>query len=324
MRKMNYKPEIFQFYFYFIQERMRIFWDRIEGKKMPWTEDNILREYRFTNVYRASDRVSQYLIRNVIYSSLDLSPEDIALRIIVFKIFNKIETWEYLENMAGPISTKNFKVERISKALEERRKYAPIFNNAYMMTGTHSRYNHLKFKHEKWLSMVDTELIGNSVLLNVLRSRSLEEIYCQLRGCSFLGDFLAYQYAIDLNYSPIFRFDENSFVKAGVGAIRGIRKCFKDLGTKDYESVIYFTLNNFQELQRKFGYVEFQPLCTRQPTLIDLQNCFCETDKYLRAKRPELLIDNVRIKQRFKPKDSAYALFFPPFWNLKCGEIQCK
>ena len=48
-----------------------------------------------TNVYRATDRVSQYLIRNVIYKNIKrYKPEDILLRILVFKIFNKIETWE--------------------------------------------------------------------------------------------------------------------------------------------------------------------------------------------------------------------------------------
>ncbi len=31
----------------------------------PWAEDSILRAYKFCNVYRATDRVSQYLIRDV-------------------------------------------------------------------------------------------------------------------------------------------------------------------------------------------------------------------------------------------------------------------
>ena len=40
---------------------------KLKGTKFPWTEDPIIAQYRFTNVYRASDRVSQYLIQNVIY-----------------------------------------------------------------------------------------------------------------------------------------------------------------------------------------------------------------------------------------------------------------
>ena len=51
--------------------------------------------------YRASDRVSQYLIRNVIYRH-DQGPEEVFFRIMLFKLFNKIETWELLEEHSGP------------------------------------------------------------------------------------------------------------------------------------------------------------------------------------------------------------------------------
>ena len=37
---------------------------------------------------------------------------------------------------------------------------------------------------------------------------------------------VAYQYTVDFSYSPSVNFDENSFVKAGIGATRGIKKCF--------------------------------------------------------------------------------------------------
>ena len=58
--------DVLRYYFYFINERMKIFWRRCEGKA-TLTDDPILRKYKFTNVYRALDRVSQYLIRYVIY-----------------------------------------------------------------------------------------------------------------------------------------------------------------------------------------------------------------------------------------------------------------
>ena len=46
----------------------------------------------------------------------------------------------------------------------------------------------------------------------------------------FIGDFLAYQYTIDFNYSPYLNFSENSFVKAGIGAIRGIKNVLYAMG----------------------------------------------------------------------------------------------
>ena len=55
MLKVN--DEIFKYYFYFIQERMNIFWNKYDSNKQPWTNDVILKENKFTNVYRASDRI---------------------------------------------------------------------------------------------------------------------------------------------------------------------------------------------------------------------------------------------------------------------------
>lgn len=310
------KEEIFQYYFYFIQERMNIFWNKYNNIQ-PWTSDEILSIHKFTNVYRAMDRVSQYLIRNVIYNENSFSDEDILLRIIVFKIFNKPDTWEYLENRVGVITIKNFHLNRINRALFELKQVQPIFNNAYMMTGTHSLYNHLNYKHEKWLEMVKNELIGKSILKKIINSNSLSEVYELLRSCSFIGDFLAYQYAIDINYSSVIDFSENSFVKAGIGAIRGIKKCFEPISKKySFEDAIKYTQDNFEKYQNKFGYTDFRPLFGRVPTLIDLQNCFCETDKYLRAKIPELQIDNKRIKQKYKESPKRLELFFPPKWNI--------
>ncbi|MGD8782640.1 MAG: putative DNA base hypermodification protein [Ignavibacteria bacterium] len=312
------REEIYPYYFYFIQERMNIFWRKLNGSVDELTNDAILKKYKFTNVYRACDRVSQYLIKNVIYDkeSNNYNEIDILLRIVIFKIFNKIETWEYIENRIGKVSERNFDISLINKVLCERKHTDPIFSNAYMMTGSHSRYNHLQFKHEKWLSMVKQELLDGGVFKEIIKAKSLEEVYKLLRDCSFLGDFLAYQYTIDINYSPVINFSENSFVKAGIGAQRGIKKCFKLDTNESYEDLIVYTYDNFDKYQQKFGYKNFRNLFGRNPTLIDIQNCFCETDKYLRAKVPELQIDNTRIKQKYKKTDKNLDLYFPPKWGL--------
>lgn len=300
-----------------------MFWRKVDGKKhSEWTSDSILRTYKFTNVYRATDRVSQYLIRNVIYKDIErYTPEDVLLRIIVFKIFNKIETWEYLGSvLCNPITRDSFNPHEISILLTQRQAEYPIFSNAYMMTGSHKDYDYLPTKHEKWLTMVKKEIVDGGVLKEILKASSMEKVYEKLLGCSFLGGFLAYQYAIDLNYSPYLNFSENSFVKAGIGAIRGIKKCFESYGSC-YEDAIHFVQDNFHELQRKYGFNDFRPLSGHEPTLIDLQNCFCETDKYLRAKMPELKVDNVRIKQKYKESSQKIQFYFPPKWGVKTENL---
>ena len=308
--------DVLKYYFYFIQERLNIFWNKCEGAAVL-TKDPIFKRYKFTNVYRACDRVSQYLIKEVIYKDIDkYSPEDVLLRTLVFKIFNKIETWEYLEETYGNISVKHFDVKEICYLLSLRQVSCPIFSNAYMMTGTHAKYNHLHSKHEKWLSMVKEEFIGDRIIDKVLQASSLEDVYNTMRQCSFMGDFLAYQYSIDFNYTPFVNFSENSFVKAGIGAIRGIKKCFVSYGD-DYEDAIRYVQTHFDELLELYGIKRVKNLPGHSPTLLDLQNCFCETDKYLRAKMPELVIDNVRIKQSYKPSPKTIHYMFPPKWNVE-------
>lgn len=310
-----------KYYFYFIQERMNIFWRRCEDCERL-TDDPILKEYKFTNVYRACDRVSQYLIRNVIYKDLDkYSPEDVLLRILVFKVFNKIETWDYLSSLTE-LTVDTFNVEKLSRALTRRQEYYPIFSNAYMMAGSYSGYHDISTKHQVWLQMIEDEFIKGQGLKTVLKAASMAEVYNQLRDYPLIGDFLAYQYTVDFNYSPYLNFDEDSFVKAGVGAVRGIKKCFASYGN-DYEAAIFYIHDHFEELQERYGYTEFRPLPGRKLKLIDLQNCFCETDKYLRAKMPDLLVGNVRIKQRYKETPQPIDYVFPPKWHIN-AKIQSR
>ena len=294
-----------------------MFWRRCKQSCNDITDDPILKEYRFTNVYRACDRVSQYLISHVIYNNIDMfTPRDVLLRILVFKIFNKIETWQYLEEKYGDITCGHFDIGNICDLLAKRQKVAPIFSNAYMMTGSHRLYDYLPSKHAKWLQMVKNEFLGKGVVDQVLLARSMAEVFHLMARCSFIGSFLAYQYTVDFNYSPFVNFDENSFVKAGIGAIRGVKKCFSSIGD-NYEDAIEYTFEHLDDYRKEFGYDKFKPLPGREPHLIDIQNCFCETDKYLRAKMPELLVGNKRIKQRYKELRKPIDYVFPPKWDIK-------
>ena len=184
-----------------------------------------------------------------------------------------------------------------------------------MMAGSHTDYHGIPFKHQIWLQMIEDRFIRNKGIRKVLNAKSMAEVYTQLREYPLIGDFLAYQYTIDFNYSPYLNFDEDSFVKAGVGAIRGIKKCFSSYGNT-HEDAIRYTLDHFIALQERYDFSAFCPLPGRSPKLIDLQNCFCETDKYLRAKIPELKVGNVRIKQLYKPSDNTIDYYFPVKWGV--------
>ena len=82
------KSIVFNTYWQFAAKRQDVFFNKI-NLITPLTTDPILERHRFTNVYRASDRVSQYLIRNVIYQDdMTFTKNDLLLRILLFKFFN--------------------------------------------------------------------------------------------------------------------------------------------------------------------------------------------------------------------------------------------
>ena len=64
--------EVFETYWRLASERHAIFERRLRGEPPPWTEDPILSKHKFTNAFRAADRVSQYVIRDVIYERRSL------------------------------------------------------------------------------------------------------------------------------------------------------------------------------------------------------------------------------------------------------------
>lgn len=71
-----------------------------------------------------------------------------------------------------------------------------------------------------------------------------------------------------------------------------------------------------EEEFRRLGY-DFKYIGKRRLQLIDIQNLFCETDKYLRAKRPDLKSNRVKIKKKYIPKSDKIEYVFPKKWNVK-------
>ncbi|WP_279634028.1 nucleotide kinase domain-containing protein [Kitasatospora cineracea] len=62
---------------------------RLEGRGAPWTQDPILSQHRFTNCFRAADRVSQMLIGEVSYRGSQAWEEVFFSEPCCSRIFNK-------------------------------------------------------------------------------------------------------------------------------------------------------------------------------------------------------------------------------------------
>jgi hypothetical protein len=287
----------------------------VAGQPPPWTEDEILAAYRFTNAFRAADRVSQYLIRDVIYSG-DQTPREVFFRTILFKLFNRIETWQALVADLGEPGSNAWSVPEVSRALDERlRQGHRLYSSAYIMPCA-AENPRGSVKHRGHVQLL-ARMLDDSVFVAFFSAESLERATAILRAYRGLGPFLSFQFAIDLNYSSSATFDEMEHVIPGPGSRDGLRKCFESFGDFSEADVIRWTTERQADEFERCG-VAPVTLWGRPLQLIDVQNLFCELDKYARAKHPDVAghSGRKRIKRRFRPGAGLPVPWFPPKWRL--------
>jgi hypothetical protein len=172
-------------------------------------------------------------------------------------------------------------------------------------------------KYENHLCLIQL-MLKEKLPERILAAKSLEQVFYLLKSYPTIGNFLAFQLTIDLNYSENLSFNEMDFVVPGPGAKDGIRKCFLDYGEYTETNLIEY-MSDIQETEFNRLGLSFKTLWGRQLHLIDCQNLFCEVDKYSRVKHPEIsgLSDRKRIKQLYKPnKEDTIKYWYPPKWNI--------
>lgn len=306
------RPDVYRAYWELAAERQRIFLRRAAGASGPWTEDAILGQYKFCNSYRASDRVSQFLIRDVIYRR-DVTSDDMLMRVILFRLFSKIETWSGLESELGPITLRTLRGDRLARALERRQAVGPIYTSAFILCANKAFGFDRKYLNH--IELVRTMFRRRALPLAVGRARSLHDVYSALIEYPLLGPFMAYQLAIDINYAPLVDFSEDEFTVPGPGAERGIRKVFPSAGRRDMAPIINW-MTDVQETETARLGMDLPTLFGRRLHAIDCQNLFCELDKYARVAFPDLKSNRSRIKASFTASADPLVLFYPPKWRI--------
>jgi hypothetical protein len=313
MRNDSNPNPIFESFWRFAAERHRIYGLRLLGDPGPWTQDEILTHYKFTNAFRAADRVSQYLLSQVIYRG-DQSANEVIFRTLLFKIFNRIDTWVQFEVEFGFPNLGSFDAKRYGALLQETRtKGHCIYSNAYIIPPLPGAG---PTKHEGHLRMI-SKMMDDGLPKKIGNSQSLRAVYEELSTYAGLGPFLAYQFTIDLNYSSIIDHDEDEFVVAGPGALDGASKMFPEMHKNGVSTLIRRLADEQEKWFESYG-LRFDGLFGRRLHLIDVQNLLCEISKYSRVAFPEVVgsAGRTRIKQRFDPTGPLPAPFFPPKWHL--------
>lgn len=308
---------VYNTYWRFAVERQRVYMQRLMGAPPPWTADPVISVHKFTNAYRATDRVSQYLIRRVIYrDDLPKSGPEVLFRVLLFKLFNKIETWELLERTFGAVTLVDYKFKHYDKVLAQAKDAGTrIYSAAYIMPPGGTAFGY-QAKHQNHLRLLE-QMTAEGLAAKLSKSRRMQQAFELLKGYPTIGDFLAYQFATDINYSELTDFSEMEFVVPGPGARDGLRKCFSDSAGLNEPELIRLMADNQGEEFRRLG-LDFPSLRGRPLQLIDCQNLFCEVDKYARVAHPSVvgISGRTRIKQKFSATGTLQAPWFPPKWNI--------
>lgn len=303
----------------FIVERYRIHVRKdILKKPQPWTDNPVLKAYKFTNVFREDDRVSKALIELVSHNE-ELTLEEKVLNTFLLRSWNNPDTFT---DFGGP-----FTAAEIYNGLELKEKVRPIYHNllcldpdrkwwssAYNQGGTKYAW---KFPDGEGFSRAPSEEQGKKfkdyepdiplrvfhigpwlkerkVFRRLMRAESQQQAYEIIREIRGFASFLAYQVFVDLTYIEEFPFSENEFVVAGPGCKRGLDLVFSNYDGMTHEEALFWLRDN---LDKVFKWVQDDTPVTWNPehlfrhreswdrciNIMSLENCFCELSKYVKA-----------------------------------------
>lgn len=289
----------------FIDKRQRVWFRRVvEGQSPPWTEDDILQKYRFTNVYRILDPGTQYVIQNILEG--DVSREDKVLNVMMYRLIGRQETHEFL----GIQSLDSFDPVEFERHLKHRRDEIgePVFTGAYMVSGYNQMGSSDKVEN---VARLFSKLTSNEDFFDdVLASESLKDAYEIIRSQPGFGNFLSYQVLVDLLYpvnyydgGSVLPFSPDDWSSPGPGAQKGLMRLVTDFNGLDQIGVMRWLRQKqreeFERLGLDFPYLVIDGGERMELSLADIQNCLCEFYKY-----DKILHSNGRARRCFRESEA--------------------
>jgi hypothetical protein len=264
----------------FIMERELIRLRRTAGKPWPWTEDDILQDYRFTNVHREDDTVSQHYqdtVRNRYGENPLVFPASVA-----YRWFNRPSTCDALFSgnrsvFESYIDTGNITIlQECIGQLEP-----PYVTGSYIITGKpgYAKVDGVIYYIHHWCQK------GWHDRWNYWRKDPplLSEMYEWINS-EGLGSFMRGQIIADLKYVPFMKNVKDWWIWAtpGPGSLRGLNIVLERPMTESWPKGEWLTqlirLNDIiTPMLEKGGISRLHNQ--------DLQNCLCEFSKYTKVAR---------------------------------------
>jgi hypothetical protein len=233
------RPAGVQKFFRYARLRHEVYLRRQQGLPPPWTNDPVLREYRFTNIFRETDRTTQWF-REHVRDRYDGTPEVLPAT-VVFRWFNKIETGEAMWACEEGFRTyfdswlRTGDVPALRARIRHARGDGPYVNGAYIIKSPNgmSKLDGVLHACELFRTTKQPSDHGiwqwdwRDVADKCLKSHwSLENMWTWLRQHDYQGDFTAYEVVTDLRHTHLLRGapDIMTWANAGPGAVRGLNR----------------------------------------------------------------------------------------------------
>ena len=233
-------------------------------KERPWTDNPVLQQYKFTNVFREDDRVSRALIE-LVSTNPGLTLEDKVLNTFLLRSWNNPDTFT---DFGGP-----WTAEEIYRGLKLKDAVRPVYHELLQQNPDRKWWSSAdnqggtkyawKFPDGEGFSRAPSEEMGKTfqdyepdiplrvfhigpwlkerkVFHRLMRAKDQKEAYDIIRESRGFASFLAYQVFVDLTYIEEFPFSENEFTVAGPGCKRGLDLVFTDYNGMTHEEALFW------------------------------------------------------------------------------------
>lgn len=265
----------------FMMERHLVHLRRSTGAPPPWTEDQILRKYRFCNVYRELDKVTIWIREHIREPYRD--HPNLWFMLAIARQINWPETLqELMDENAWP--TRTWDWQRARKVMLARQaRGEQVYTGAYMLNAHGTAPTDPKDK-----AFFTCKLVLDSVWQ--ARKKVIPELSSTLQQAwkSFLpyhgwGPFTSYEVVSDLRFTRYLwnAPDVYTWACAGPGALRGLNRLHgRSLNDKIAEPV--------REMRRVHDYIyDCWPSNWPRLELREIEHSLCEFDKYERVRLGE-------------------------------------
>lgn len=209
----------------FMVARHQIYLNRAAGKPKPWTDDPILQQYKFTNVFRELDRHTVWVRENIREPYLD--HPDMWFMCCMFRQIGWIPTIEEL--MHAKLHTKwdPVKARKIMLARQERGDN--LYTGAYMLNAHGRGPDDPSDKAFFTTHLVLQPLWEHRKQLRGLMHGNMQTAWGALLPTHGWGPFTAYQVVLDLLHSKGWldeASDRDTWAVTGPGGRRGLNRVF--------------------------------------------------------------------------------------------------